>query len=1069
MSQFSIKASFDGTELVQGFQDVKTELNGLKTAGDNAGKSLGQMLQQKNSTSNYSRQLGQIKQQLTDLSVNYSRLSDAEKNSEFGVAMANKIEELKIKALELKGVMDDVNSSLSGKGGAIDMGPMDFGQQWSELQRNAEQTHAKFESVRKISSGVASGFAAIQGAAALLGGENENLEKTLVKVQGAMAVAQGIGGIWDLVEGIMQASLAYGLNTAASAANTTASVANTAAKAANTAANTTNTTAVAANTTANNANTTSLVATTAAGGKLSKCVGGIKSAFSGLTKFLAGAGGPIVAFVALAAAAIAVVGNMDKIKRSIQGLSATNQAAVDAAKLNTELTKLASQSAADKVTRVLELANAYNKLGDDLNAKQQFVTTYSGELETMGIKMTDVNDAEDVFKNGTQDYINAIMARAKADALREKAAEDYKKSLDKMAELEEEVARQKTLQSAGTPEKTFLENLGEAIIGASVFEGAPVDVTRDFNDDWTAEIAADNVKEAEDALDAYKKQVDADMQKLFNEAAKYDAEADAKLKASGTGKPKGGSGGSGGSTTPPPAKGSLKAAQAEAQRLQDLLNNMDVNSPKFEQTKQALKAAQAEVERIQLLMSDTDYSSESLEAAQREVRTLQEQLNKMDVNSPEFEATRQALKAAQDEVERINKAIKGQEFSSGSLEEAQQQVRELESKISKMDVNSPDFAATKQALDEAKKKVEEIQLLLGDGPKELTILEKYDQAASKVNDIVKQHEIGLIDTETAKKQINEINVELAALGLKPIQVQLEVKTDAVMDAYSEIRKKIDDTLQKYDIGAIGADQAQELINSFNAELEAIGLKPIQVNINTERAIQAIDGLAAHFEVLNTIGSAVSSINSVYEAFKNLPTAMDEAENGWERFMVGFETGMTVLNAITSIFSMINTLITTFNTIQAISTALKEKDAVASGAQAVADSTAAGATMTKAGANMAEAATGAGKSVSWLPIVGPILAIAAIGAIMGVMMGVMSKSKFATGGIVPGNRIGDMDLVRVNGGEMILNNRQQSNLFRMIDQNRLPASNLNPKTVNFRIQGDTLVGVIENYNKKKSRS
>lgn len=1067
MSQFSIKASFDGTELVQGFQDVKTELNGLKTAGDNAGKSLGQMLQQKNSTSNYSRQLGQIKQQLTDLSVNYSRLSDAEKNSEFGVAMANKIEELKIKALELKGVMDDVNSSLSGKGGAIDMGPMDFGQQWSELQRNAEQTHAKFESVRKISTGVASGFAAIQGAAALLGGENENLEKTLVKVQAAMAVAQGIGGIWDLVEGIMQASLAYGLNTTASAANTTASVANTAAKTANTAANTANTTAVAANTAANNTNTTSLVATTAAGGKLSKCVSGIKSAFGGLTKFLTGAGGPITAFAALAIGAIAVVGNMDKIKRSMQGLSKANQAAVDAAKLNTELTKLASQSASDKVTRVLELANAYSKLGDDLNSKKQFVATYSGELETMGIKMTDVNDAEDVFKDGTQDYINAIMARAKADALREKAAEDYKKSLDKMAELEEEVAKQKALQSAGTPEKTFWENLGEAIIGASVYEGAPVDVTRDFNDDWTAEIAEDNVKEAEKALENYKKEVNASMQKMFDEAAKFDAEADAKLKASGTGKA-GGSGKSGGSTPTPPAKGSLKAAQAEVQRLQDLLNNMDVNSPKLEQTKQALKAAQDEVERIQLLLADTDYSSESLEAAQKEVRTLQDKLNKMDVNSPEFEATRQALKAAQEEVERINNAIKGQEFSSGSLEEAQQQVRELESKISKMDVNSPDFAATKQALDEAKKKVEEIQLLLSEGPKELTIVEKYDQAVSKVNDIVKQHEIGLIDTETAKKQIGEINAELIKLGLKPIQIQLEVQTDKVMDAYSEIRKKIDDTLQKYDIGAIGPKQAQELIKSFNAELEAIGLKPIEVNIKTERAMQAIDGLAAHFEMLNTVGSAVSSINSVYEAFKNLPDAMDEAENGWERFMVGFEAGMTVLNAITSIFGMINTLITTFNTIQAISTALKTKDAVASGAQAAADSAAAGATMTKAGANMAEAATGAGKSVSWLPIVGPILAIAAIGAIMGIMMGVMSKSKFATGGIVPGNRIGDMDLVRVNGGEMILNNRQQSNLFRMLDQNRLPQFRSGSADVNFRIKGDTLIGVIDNYNKKHGR-
>jgi hypothetical protein len=88
--------------------------------------------------------------------------------------------------------------------------------------------------------------------------------------------------------------------------------------------------------------------------------------------------------------------------------------------------------------------------------------------------------------------------------------------------------------------------------------------------------------------------------------------------------------------------------------------------------------------------------------------------------------------------------------------------------------------------------------------------------------------------------------------------------------------------------------------------------------------------------------------------------------------------------------------------------------------------------------------------------------------MGVLLGVMSKSKFATGGIVPGSRIGDMDLVRVNGGEMILNNRQQSNLFRMIDQNRIAHPFDALGDVNFRIQGSTLVGVIDNYNKKRSR-
>ena len=64
------------------------------------------------------------------------------------------------------------------------------------VQKSTEQTRAKFESVAKVASGLASGFAAVQGATALLGNwENENLEKTFVKVQSAMAIAQGVGGM----------------------------------------------------------------------------------------------------------------------------------------------------------------------------------------------------------------------------------------------------------------------------------------------------------------------------------------------------------------------------------------------------------------------------------------------------------------------------------------------------------------------------------------------------------------------------------------------------------------------------------------------------------------------------------------------------------------------------------------------------------------------------------------------------------------------------------------------------------------------------------------------------------
>lgn len=53
--------------------------------------------------------------------------------------------------------------------------------------------------------------------------------------------------------------------------------------------------------------------------------------------------------------------------------------------------------------------------------------------------------------------------------------------------------------------------------------------------------------------------------------------------------------------------------------------------------------------------------------------------------------------------------------------------------------------------------------------------------------------------------------------------------------------------------------------------------------------------------------------------------------------------------------------------------------------------------------------------------------------------------------------------------MILNNRQQGNLFRLLDNGtgRTSNSGLNG-TVEFKIKGQELVGVISNYNKKMSK-
>lgn len=77
--------------------------------------------------------------------------------------------------------------------------------------------------------------------------------------------------------------------------------------------------------------------------------------------------------------------------------------------------------------------------------------------------------------------------------------------------------------------------------------------------------------------------------------------------------------------------------------------------------------------------------------------------------------------------------------------------------------------------------------------------------------------------------------------------------------------------------------------------------------------------------------------------------------------------------------------------------------------------------------------------------------------------------YANGGIVGGTTtIGDYNIARVNKGEMILNSREQSRLFNILNGNGGYSGNLDSSTVQFKINGNDLVGVLNNFNKKRSK-
>ena len=79
--------------------------------------------------------------------------------------------------------------------------------------------------------------------------------------------------------------------------------------------------------------------------------------------------------------------------------------------------------------------------------------------------------------------------------------------------------------------------------------------------------------------------------------------------------------------------------------------------------------------------------------------------------------------------------------------------------------------------------------------------------------------------------------------------------------------------------------------------------------------------------------------------------------------------------------------------------------------------------------------------------------------------IAQMQSFEQGGIVQGSSyIGDKTLVRANAGEMILNRKQQNNLYKAIKNDNLGNNGIGGN-VTFRIDGTTLKGVLNNTNRK----
>jgi hypothetical protein len=113
---------------------------------------------------------------------------------------------------QLRAAQADV-AELSAKFGATSQEAIQAAKRAGELKdqigdakalTEAFNPDAKFKSLSASLAGVAGAFAVVQGGMALLGTESEEVEKTLLKVQGAMALSQGLQTIGESVDSFKQ-------------------------------------------------------------------------------------------------------------------------------------------------------------------------------------------------------------------------------------------------------------------------------------------------------------------------------------------------------------------------------------------------------------------------------------------------------------------------------------------------------------------------------------------------------------------------------------------------------------------------------------------------------------------------------------------------------------------------------------------------------------------------------------------------------------------------------------------------------------------------------------------------
>lgn len=431
-------------------------------------------------------------------------------------------------------------------------------------------------------------------------------------------------------------------------------------------------------------------------------------------------------------------------------------------------------------------------------------------------------------------------------------------------------------------------------------------------------------------------------------------------------------------------------------------------------------------------------------------------------------------------------------------EEPKTHVEELQAQLSAAQ-KTKDNALTIEARVEADAKVKKIQAQIDEATKGKVTIEaateptyivagsaadkrkSYSNAQQRIGNIRQDYDSGLIDKASAQKAIADINDQLSALELKPIEVHFKTPIEELQEQLQNARRSLDEATtieartkasakiteipaeideatkgkvsiaaevtpeyieqgsaadkrqsysnaqQKtsriqndYEIGIIGKDEAMKQIDEVNKELADLGLKPIKITLEPSGFDKAFEQIQKGWGSVQNISGGIQGISDALEGNGNAWEKTSAMINGFISIAQGIQGIVELYNLLSvattahAAATAADTTATTVNTgVTAANTAASTVNTVAKEGEAIANATASGAKM---------------------PFPANLIAIAA--GVAAVVAAIAAMSSFATGGVVGGtSTFGDRKFARVNSGEMILNKTQQAHLFQMINTPR----------------------------------